>query len=138
MGKLNNKQKMIVLQLLILAAGVLVILYVKLNISQYMPPCSFKSLFGVICPTCGVTRCIANTLKLDIMTAITYHPTFFVLMIYLGILDIVYVINTLLGKKYFKNIYPTLPMICIYFTFFIIQYVYRVYMIVVNGEYQFL
>lgn len=114
------------------------ILYTKTSIIQYVPPCNFKVCFGIICPTCGATRCVSNILDLDFKEAFVYHPTIFILTIYLCLLDLLYIINTLFDKKYFKKFYPTLPMVCIYFALFLAQYVYRVYMITNGKGFEFL
>lgn len=138
MNTTTNKQKMIVLQLILIMVGVLMILYTKSGITEYLPPCNFRVCFGVICPTCGVTRCVSNILSLDLKTAFIYHPTMFVLIIYLGLLDLIYIINTMLNKNYLRKLYPTLPMVFVYFSVFLIQYIYRVYMTSNGLGYEFL
>lgn len=39
-------------------------------------PCGFRKLFGIPCPTCGMTRAYIALLRLDIQTAFSYHPLF--------------------------------------------------------------
>lgn len=129
---------MLVLQLVLLLIGVLMIFYIKSGITQYLPPCNLRLTLGIICPTCGVTRCVSNMLRLDFKTAFVYHPTMFILIIYLCLLDLLYIINTMFNKNYFKKFYPTLPMVLVYFTFFMVQYLYRVYMISNGLGYEFL
>ncbi len=36
--------------------------------------CVFKSIFGIACPTCGMTRAHISLLRLDIGSAFYYHP----------------------------------------------------------------
>ncbi|MBO5142385.1 MAG: DUF2752 domain-containing protein [Clostridia bacterium] len=103
-----------------------------------MPICMSKKLFGIICPTCGVTRCLTNILSLNLIEAFKYHPSFFILIMYCGLLDIIYIINTIFKKKYCAKLYPSIGLVCVFFAIFIFQYIYRVYMIVTQNGYDFL
>lgn len=38
--------------------------------------CLFKNLFGLPCPSCGMTRAYISLVRLDIKTAFYYHPLF--------------------------------------------------------------
>lgn len=58
----------IVISLVAIAAGGL-ILYIG-------PPCLILSVFGVPCPTCGMTRAWLAALHLDFKTAFAMHPLF--------------------------------------------------------------
>ncbi len=39
-------------------------------------PCLFKTLFGIPCMTCGMTRAYLALFRLDIKGAFAYHPLF--------------------------------------------------------------
>ena len=41
--------------------------------------CLFKSVFGVPCPTCGMTRAVMSLARLDFGSAFRYHPLVFTL-----------------------------------------------------------
>lgn len=42
-------------------------------------PCIYKTLFGIPCPGCGMTRAVLSALRLDFKSAFSYHPMFFTL-----------------------------------------------------------
>ena len=56
--------------LLALAAGVLLVA-VRLKI-----PCLIRSISGIPCPTCGMTRAWLACLRMDFQAAFSYHPMF--------------------------------------------------------------
>lgn len=39
--------------------------------------CLFTNLFGLPCPTCGMTRSQVALLRLDVVSSFRYHPLFF-------------------------------------------------------------
>ena len=43
--------------------------------------CVFRSVFGIVCPGCGMTRAVISLLRLDFIGAINYHPMVFSLPI---------------------------------------------------------
>lgn len=52
-------------------------LIVKFNLDDIvnaMPKCYYLSNFGIYCPGCGNTRCIAALLRLDIISAFRFNP----------------------------------------------------------------
>ena len=129
---------MIILQLILLLVGVLAILSIKTNIIELIPPCSVKTYVGIICPTCGVTRCVRNMISLDFGTAFMYHPMFFIIVCYLIFVDLLYVFNTIFNKKLLKFMYPSFKFLAVFYILFFIQYFYRLYMIVHYNKYEFL
>lgn len=42
-------------------------------------PCGIKLLFGVPCPTCGITRAYFSLARGDLQSAFGYHPLFWLL-----------------------------------------------------------
>ncbi len=69
------------------------------NMIKYVPECTIYKKFGFICPACGGTRFIINLLNLNFIQAFYMHPLFFLLTLYLIILNIVYIINIFFNKK---------------------------------------
>lgn len=136
--KKENIKKMLILQLIIFSIGVLAIILTKTSITKLIPPCTVKKAIGVICPTCGVTRCVSNFLSLNFEASFMYHPVAFILTSYLIFIDIIYIINTVFDKKFFKILYPSINLLIIFFVVFFFQYFYRVYMIVSFNGFSFL
>lgn len=137
---MKNKdiKKMLILQLAIVSIGVLAIILTKTSITKLIPPCMVRDAIGIICPTCGVTRCVSNFLSLNFEASFMYHPVAFILTLYLIFIDIIYIINTVFDKKFFKILYPSINLLVIFFVVFFFQYFYRVYMIVNFNGFSFL
>lgn len=79
----------------------IVVLYIILNtnIIKFIPECMFYKKFGLLCPACGGTRFMIRLLNFDLIDAFYMHPLFFILILYLIILNISFIINTMLNKK---------------------------------------
>lgn len=60
-------------------------------------PCLIRSMSGIPCPTCGMTRAWLACLRLDFQEAFSYHPMFWSI----PVLALVYVLDglPLPGKK---------------------------------------
>ena len=138
MVKSEKKRKMLILQLILVLVGVLAVLIIKTNIIKLIPPCTVRSYVGIICPTCGVTRCIKNIFNLNFKMAFNYHPMFFIIVMYLGLVDLLYVINTWFDKNFLKFLYPSFKFLIIFYTLFFIQYFYRLFVMLKYDGFQFL
>ena len=46
----------------------------RINLTDYMPPCILHSYTGYYCPGCGGTRSILFFLKGDLANSLLYHP----------------------------------------------------------------
>ncbi len=100
---MNKKNLIIVIEILIIIA-----LYFLIN-SKYieiMPQCWVYNNTGLYCPSCGGTRCIINIFNGNLVGAFFSHMVFFMAIIYLLIIDIVYIINLNKEKKILTWIYP--------------------------------
>ena len=100
---MNKKNLIIVIEILIIIA-----LYFLIN-SKYieiMPQCWVYNSTGLYCPSCGGTRCIINIFNGNLVGAFFSHMVFFMAIIYLLIIDIVYIINLNKEKKILTWIYP--------------------------------
>ena len=45
--------------------------------------CPFRFFFGISCPGCGMTRALLAALHLDFAAALSFHPLFFLLPLFL-------------------------------------------------------
>lgn len=122
---MNKKiRNMLLLELGIIFLVLIIFIIVKLNIVKYMPVCFFKKNFGILCPGCGGTRCVTNFMQGNFKESFIYHPIYFILIIYLSIVNIIYIINSFRNKEIATFLYPKakfwkifLIIICLY-TFF--------------------
>lgn len=56
-------------------------------LAYFHVPCMFKTLFGIPCFGCGMTRAYLSLLHLDLAAAFSYHPMFWsVPILYLYVL----------------------------------------------------
>lgn len=69
--KIRSKKILIAVIKKALIAGLLAAIF-----TSGIYKCPFKSLFGIDCPGCGMTRALIAALKLDFKTAFHYHPLF--------------------------------------------------------------
>lgn len=86
----------------------LIILYCFIN-SSYLaiiPPCWVQQTTGLFCLACGGTRCVIYMLKGNWIQAFFSHMVFFLGILYLLVINIVYVINLNKEKKMLTWIYP--------------------------------
>lgn len=134
----NKKKRMLILQLILILVGVLAILVIKTDIIKLIPPCAVRSCFGIICPTCGVTRCINNILSLRFDLAFKYHPVFFLGVCYFIIVDLLYVVNTMFNKKFLNFLQPTYKKLTIFYVLLFFQYFYRLFVMLNYDGFQFL
>lgn len=101
-------KKMLLLELGIIILVLIIYLVVKLNIVSIIPACIINKTFGILCPSCGGTRCIINFINGNFIESFIYHPIFFITIIYLLIVNALYIFNTLTNKKILECIYPKL------------------------------
>ncbi len=99
-------KKMIIIQLVFLIIGILTVIIINTNLINFIPKCWINEKFGLLCTSCGGTRCVINFLQGNFIKAFKYHSVFFLIIIYILITDIVYIINTLTNKNIAKWLYP--------------------------------
>ncbi len=105
----NMKQKvkkMLYLELGILFLVLIIFIIIKLDIVRFMPPCLINKTFGILCPSCGGTRCIINFALGNFRESFYYHPVFFVTIIYLLIVNLLYILNSFRKKEILTFLYP--------------------------------
>lgn len=119
-----NKKSIIIIIIEIL---VIVALYIFINSSyiETIPKCWIYQSTTILCPACGGTRCIINLLKGNWIKAFFSHMIFFITFIYLGILNVVYIINLNKEKKSVMWIYPKYWYIIIFAVLLIIYTIIR-------------
>lgn len=102
---MNKKRTIIILtELAIIIFAV--ILVNTVNITQYTIGCWFYQATGLQCPSCGGTRCVINIFQGNFKEAFFLHPIYFITVVYLLIVNIIYIINIDRKEKIAKWIYP--------------------------------
>lgn len=102
---MNKKRTIIILTELAIII-VAVILLNTVNITKYTIACWFYQATGLQCPSCGGTRCIVNIFQGNFKEAFFLHPIYFITVVYLLIVNIIYIININRKEKIAKWIYP--------------------------------
>lgn len=106
-GYMNKKIKnMLLLELGIIFLVLIIFIAIKLNIIKYIPTCIIKQNFGILCPSCGGTRCVTNLILGNFKESFLYHPVFFVTIIYLVFANIIYIVNSIRKKEILTFLYP--------------------------------
>lgn len=104
---MNSKIKnMIKLELTILLGVLIIFIVIKTNIVYLIPRCIINETFHILCPSCGGTRCVMNFISGNWYTSFLYHPIFFITIIYLIIVNILYIINSISKKEILTFLYP--------------------------------
>lgn len=99
-------KKLILIETIIISALIFTYILVISGYISFVPKCYFISNYGILCPSCGCTRCINSLLKGDLIEAIKYNAVFFITIIYLIILNTIYIINNFKKNKILEKIYP--------------------------------
>ena len=117
--------KLIIIEFSIIALITIIFLFVNSNFINFIPHCFWQENFNLTCHGCGSTRCIINFINGDFYLAFSYNPFLFILIVYLFLLNLLYIINTILDKKYLKFFYPKWWYIVIYFLLWTIYTIIR-------------
>ncbi len=64
--------------------------------------CVFKSLFGIACPSCGMTRSWKLIMNGDILESFNYNVFAFPLFIFIMVMDVVIIYDVIKKKNYFN------------------------------------
>lgn len=116
-------KELLIIETCIILITILVKFYIE--IIGYFPKCYFMQTFGVFCPSCNFTRCIIELSNLDILGAFNYHPILTIGLIYLFIVNIIYIINTLTNKKILQKLYPKTWHIIVFTILLVIYAIYK-------------
>lgn len=99
-------RNMLLLELGIIFLVLIIFIAIKLNIIKYIPTCIINQNFGILCPSCGGTRCVTNFALGNFKEGFLYHPIFFVTILYLFFVNIIYIINSITKKEILTFLYP--------------------------------
>lgn len=81
---MKHKKRFVLILDGILALCAVCVLPLAKWMMAYMPPCVFAQR-GIICPSCGATRCVRAFFSLQFSQSFLYHPIIFLLILYLGL-----------------------------------------------------
>lgn len=73
---------------------------------EMLPVCWVYESTGFFCPACGITRCVSSLLQGNWIQAFFYHMVFFVGILYLLVINIVYIVNLNKKEKIGTWVYP--------------------------------
>ena len=74
---------------------------------DYFPECFYYSRFGILCPTCGATRCVFNFFSLNFALSFAYNQYIFCLIVY-ALLLFVFLNLAALGIKFAERTYKAM------------------------------
>jgi len=102
----DKVKKMLKIELGILILVLIIFIAILTNVISNFPLCIINQRFGILCPSCGGTRCVVNLVLGNYAQSFLFHPIFFITIIYLGIANIIYIINSFREKPILEWIYP--------------------------------
>ena len=90
MKKLDEKTKnMILFEVIVMIFIAILYIIVKTEIIKLVPHCYILEKTGILCPSCGGTRCIKALLSFNISEAFKMNAFYTITIIYLLILNVV-------------------------------------------------
>lgn len=134
MKKLDEKTKnMILFEVIVMIFIAILYIIVKTEIIKLVPHCYILEKTGILCPSCGGTRCIKALLSFNIREAFNMNAFYTITIIYLLILNIVYILNTIFKTNKFKIIYIKKVHLIIWLITLILYTVFRNIFIYINA-----
>lgn len=97
---------MLKLELGIIFLVLIIFTIISQNLITFLPQCPINHFFNILCPSCGGTRCVINFVLGNFAKSFFYHPVFFITILYLLLVNILYIINTLAKTKVATFLYP--------------------------------
>lgn len=123
---MNSKiKKMLLLELGILSLVLIIFIIIKANLIYLLPSCLINKTFGILCPSCGGTRCIINLLQGNFLESFNYHPIFFVTAIYLMVINVIYIVNAFRKREILTFLYPKVKFWIVFIVILLIYTVVR-------------
>lgn len=106
MKKYNKKtRQMVLFEILVIVLIIGIYIIVKTDIIKIVPNCYILQRTGLLCPSCGGTRCVKELVNFNIVEALKMNAFYTVTIIYLLILNIVYILNSILKTNKLKFLY---------------------------------
>ncbi len=100
MRKMRKQVKnLILVETIIIVLWLILVILLKSKYIELIPKCIFKEKFGLLCPACNGTTFAVKLSRIDFKNAFRVHPIFFISVIYLGVLNIIYIANVLFKKN---------------------------------------
>lgn len=93
---------------------ILGIIICRFTLNTDLMNCLFYKEIGILCPSCGGTRCFINFLQFNFKEAYKFNKLFFITFIYIILLNISFMINIIIGKEKIKFLYLNNKKIIIY------------------------
>ena len=98
--------KRIVIIILEIIVSILLYFFVNSNYIELIPKCWIYNTTKLYCPSCGGTRCMQNIFQGNFIEAFYSNMVIFVGIIYLFIINIVYIFNIGRENKKLTWLYP--------------------------------
>ncbi len=89
----------ILVQVAIVIFIIVSFIFLKSGYVKIIPNCIIKEKTGFFCLACFGTTFAIEMVNFNFIKAFLIHPVFFILVVYLILLDIIYAINVLFNKK---------------------------------------
>lgn len=120
--------KMKKIKVIIIEIFIIISIYIFVNSEgiKIIPKCWIYENTGIMCLSCGGTRCIENIFKGNLIQAFYYNSMIFIGIFYLLILNIVHLLNLNRESNKFTWIYPKWWYIIIFVIVWIIYAILRV------------
>ena len=126
MGKYSEETKqMLKIESIIIICVISLYITVKMDLIKILPECYFYNKLGLLCPRCGGTRCVIELMNFNFIQAIQMNAFIVITFLYLMILNIVYIYNTIRKKNKFKFLYIKNVHIIIWGVLLIIYTIFR-------------
>lgn len=102
---------------------IFIIIFLQSGIS--LPKCYFYKNYGILCPSCGGTRCVINFFRGNLTESLKYNIIYFSIILYLIFLNIIMVINLILKEPKIKIMYPKIKHIYFFIIILLIYFIVR-------------
>mgnify|MGYP004608959165 FL=1 len=99
----KRKKKIIIIEIIVF---LIICCFVNSKYINLIPKCWVYENTGLYCFACGGTRCVQNMIKGNLIKAFYENSMIFIMIIYLAILNIIYLYNMGKEEKKLTYLYP--------------------------------
>lgn len=99
----KRKKKIIIIEIIVF---LIICCFVNSKYINLIPKCWVYENTGLYCLACGGTRCVQNMIKGNLIKAFYENSMIFIMIIYLAILNIIYLYNMGKEEKKLTYLYP--------------------------------